>query len=383
MIELVHDVGVTLVDAAASDDMVAMAAWVSNDADSESRLTERGRVKGLINFLYKNKHMSPFEHGHFTFKIDAPIFVVREFHRHRTASYNEVSGRYTEMKPRFYCADVARVQKGKMGNYYFEEGTSEQTAIYLQTKRASAEHEWEVYHARIEAGIAKEQAREELPLSLMTQFYVTMNPRNLMQFLTLRNDKHALKEIRDVAVKMEQIFAQEMPLTYMAYKTARDEDSVDVEDLKAQIAALKAENDVLSNRATQQKLAHDTKFRLMLEAQAERDEAYRLRDEAVEKYNLAFTTQKEAEKEDQIIVDHEREYADGGYIGEPVDINTIVEKGIDYIIPRVGQVVESAAPVYNVYVNAKSSLDSHDDITKAVYEAMKQLRKINKERGTR
>lgn len=225
MIELVHDVGVELINVSASDDMVAMAAWVSHNQDEEDRLIDRSKVKGLINFLYRNKHMSPFEHGLFTFKVDVPLFVAREFHRHRTMSYNEVSGRYTEMQPRFYAGRTARVQHGKPGDYYFLDGTQEQTAIYLAGKRRILEAEWQVYLDRLNAGIAKEQAREDLPLSLMTQFYATCNPRNLMQFLTLRNEKHALKEIRDVAVKMEAHLAEQMPFVYEAYTKDRPVES--------------------------------------------------------------------------------------------------------------------------------------------------------------
>lgn len=232
MVQLVSEVDVVLVNASASDDMVAMAAWVSHDADSEARLKEKDRVAKLINFLYSNRHMSPFEHGLFTFKVDVPLFVAREFQRHRTASYNEVSGRYTEMKPRFYVGDTARVQKGKPGAYFFEDGSEENTALYRRSKKKATKKAWKEYRERLEAGIAKEQAREDLPLSMMTQFYVTMNPRNLMQFLTLRNDKHALKEIRDVAVQMENIFADVMPLTYATYKKNRDEN---VADYKAQL----------------------------------------------------------------------------------------------------------------------------------------------------
>lgn len=223
--ELVNDVSVSLIDSLASDEMVAMAAWVSHDADSEERLHDKERLRKLINFLYRNKHMSPFEHGTFIFKVDVPLFVAREFHRHRTMSYNEVSGRYTEMKPRYYCGNVARVQHGKPGDYYFEEGTEEQTALYLKSKERMVNAAWTEYKLRLDAGIAKEQAREDLPLSLMTQFYATTNPRNLMQFLTLRTDIHALKEIRDVAQLMELELAKAMPLTYGAYKGARAEQS--------------------------------------------------------------------------------------------------------------------------------------------------------------
>lgn len=287
MVELVNEVGVSLIDAAASDDMVAMAAWVSFDMDSEGRLADRVRVEKLINFLYRARHMSPFEHGHFTFKVDVPLFVAREFMRHRTASYNEVSGRYTEMTPRFYVGDVARIQKGKPGDYYFESGTDEQTAKYLRSKQRSAEFAWEEYQLRLEEGIAKEQAREDLPLSLMTQFYVTMNPRNLMQFLTLRNDSHALKEIRDVAVKMEEIFAQHMPITYNAYRTVRDEQQVDVEALQLEL------KNALSNNASLRE-SLEISYKTIATAENRAKEAQALRDEAVTKYNGLYSTQHAA-----------------------------------------------------------------------------------------
>lgn len=222
MIEFVSETDVRLVGSLASDNDVAMAAWVSHDLDNEERLEHPERVKKLINFLYANKHLSPFEHGIFKFKVDVPLFVAREFHRHRTFSYNEVSGRYTDMKPRFWKGKVARVQDGKPGDYFFYEGSPEQTAIYMREKEIMCKAAWDSYQRRLAAGIAKEQAREDLPLSLMTQFYATCNPRNLMQFLTLRNEKHALKEIQGVAVQMEKHLEELMPYTYEAYRSARD-----------------------------------------------------------------------------------------------------------------------------------------------------------------
>jgi thymidylate synthase (FAD) len=218
--EFVDRCTATLVNHSASDEMVAMAAWVSNGLDDETRLEDKTKVAGLINFLYKNKHMSPFEHGTFTWKIDCSLAVAREFQRHRTWSYNEVSGRYTQMEPRFFMGDEVRVQEGKMGNYYFVPGSAEQDAIYKQSKRRATKEAWMEYLIRLEAGIAKEQAREDLPLSLMTQFYATANPRNVMQFLTLRTSPHALKEIRELAQEMEKQFAEIMPLTYTAYQNA-------------------------------------------------------------------------------------------------------------------------------------------------------------------
>ena len=220
-VEFVNESTVELIQSNASDDMVAMAAWVSNGLDTEDRLADKKKVRGLINFLYREKHLSPFEHGQFTFKITTPIFVAREFHRHRTQSYNEMSGRYTEMLPQFYLPNAHRpmIQSGKIGQYKFELGDiPQQTAVYnsIQEQSTSA---WEAYQYMKSQGVANEVARMVLPVNIMTQFYATVNPRNLMQFLDLRNADQALYEIRDVSRKMEEIFAVQMPMTWWAYTT--------------------------------------------------------------------------------------------------------------------------------------------------------------------
>lgn len=218
MIELVNESRVELIKHNASDLDVARAAWVSNYGE-DAREKDGARVKGLINFLYREKHMSPFEHGSFTFFVDTTIFVAREFMRHRTASYNEVSGRYMELAPRFYMPPPERplIQKGKVGEYYFVPGTEEQYMMLVNELSEAYEEDWNRYQRLLSAGIAKEMARISLPVGIQTQFYVTMNPRNVMQFLTLRTAPNALQEIRDVAGKIEAEFAKAMPYTYEAY----------------------------------------------------------------------------------------------------------------------------------------------------------------------
>lgn len=217
-IEWVHHPKATLVQSNASDEMVAMAAWVSQDRDNEERLKNVKQVEGLIRFLMREKHMSPFEHGQFTFKIDVPLFVRSEWHRHRTQSYNEVSGRYTEMKPRIYIPIPERpaVQKGKVGAYNFEQD-EELILEVIEDHKEVAKFAFQRYFKEKRKGVANELARNQLPLNLMTQFYATMNPRNLMQFLDLRTDPQALYEIREVANQCLEIFKKQMPLTYGAY----------------------------------------------------------------------------------------------------------------------------------------------------------------------
>lgn len=213
------EVRAELVKTNASDLDVARAAWVSNHGE-DAREKDGERVGGLIRFLYKNKHMSPFEHGSFTFFIDCPIFVAREFHRHRTFSYNEVSARYTELSPKFYVPSEERplVQEGKVGSYTFVAGSEEQKQKVSKAVRTVYGLAWLSYRVMKKMGVANEVARIVLPVGIYTQFYATVNPRNLMHFLELRNDEQALYEIREVAMQMERIFAEAMPLTYDAYK---------------------------------------------------------------------------------------------------------------------------------------------------------------------
>lgn len=206
----------------ATDADVAYAAWVSNFA-SEARNRPLDRIEGLIKFLWRENHTSPFEHGSFTYFVDAPLFVAREFMRHRTWSYNETSGRYMELQPRFYLPNDKRplIQKGKVGSYTFEPGTPEQYELMASSQDESFVVAWSNYQRQLDGGIAKEVSRNVLPLATMTQFYATANPLNVMRFLTLRNDKHALYEIRAVAQTIEEEFASAMPLTYAAYDKRR------------------------------------------------------------------------------------------------------------------------------------------------------------------
>lgn len=223
--EFVNKSTVKLIKHNASDEDVAHAAWVSNFGEGAQE-RDTSNIDKLINFLYKNKHMSPFEHGSFTFFVDTEIFVAREFMRHRTASYNETSGRYKALDGRFYIPGPERplIQEGKIGSYTFVPGTPEQYEMLVEELTDAYEEDWARYNRLLDAGFAKEIARISLPVGIFTQFYVTMNPRNLMQFLTLRNDDPALYEIREVAQDMETIFAEAMPLTYAAYARAREEE---------------------------------------------------------------------------------------------------------------------------------------------------------------
>ena len=223
------DVSVELIKASASDADVIWAARVSTAG--EQSMDEIGedpaRSAGLINYLARERHGSPFEHTSMTFFISAPIFVFREFMRHRIASYNEESGRYRELKPVFYVPNKERnlIQIGKTGAYEFVPGTQEQFDITVDAMKDAYVVAYESYKKMLDAGIAREVARAVLPVATYSSMYVTMNARALMNFLSLRTARegshfpsYPQREIEMVAEKMEAEFAKLMPLTYQAFE---------------------------------------------------------------------------------------------------------------------------------------------------------------------
>lgn len=224
-IQLRSDFDVELVDSFGSDARICQAARVST-LGAESLETEES--SGLINFLMKNRHGSPFEHGGMTFRISAPIFVWREFMRHRIGfSYNEQSGRYMEMLPVFYIpsfADRPLQQVGKPGHYEFVPGTEDQKFATFYGLRASYVEAWGQYQRMLTLGVAKEVARMCLPIAVYSTAYVTCNPRSLMSFLSLRTKSagsmfpsYPQWEIEQVAKDMELEFMDEFPLTRQSF----------------------------------------------------------------------------------------------------------------------------------------------------------------------
>lgn len=228
-IEFRHDITVDLVRASAQDADVLFAARVStkgeqslDDVDSDAT-----RSQGLIRFLMRDRHGSPFEHNSMTFYVHAPIFVFREHMRHRIASYNEESGRYRELRPVFYVPGPDRklVQEGKPGQYRFVDGTAEQHAVVDAETRRVCTEAYQAYQRMLEAGVAREVARIVLPLTIYSSMYVTFNARSLMNFLSLRTTREDARfpsfpqrEIEMVAEQMEAQWAGLMPLTHAAFE---------------------------------------------------------------------------------------------------------------------------------------------------------------------
>ncbi|ONI65366.1 thymidylate synthase (FAD) [Leifsonia sp. ALI-44-B] len=232
-IEFRSDVTVELVRSSASDSDVLFAARVSTQGEQTLEAAQDGqeatsRDRGLINYLMRDRHGSPFEHNSMTFYVQAPIFVFREFMRHRMASYNEESGRYRELRPVFYVPSEERnlVQVGKPGAYDFLPGTAEQTALVRdETVRASTQA-FEAYQRMLDAGVAREVARIVLPLNIYSSMYVTVNARSLMNFLSLRTKREGSqfpsfpqREIEMCAEKMEDVWQKLMPLTHEAFQS--------------------------------------------------------------------------------------------------------------------------------------------------------------------
>lgn len=220
---------VDLVKHSASDADVIWAARVSTAGEQSLDEISKDPAKsaGLINYLARERHGSPFEHTSMTFFISAPIFVFREFMRHRIASYNEESGRYRELQPVFYVPSPERklVQVGKTGSYSFVDGTKEQYDITVRSMKESYVFSYEQYQRMLEVGVAREVARAVLPVGLYSSMYVTMNARALMNFLSLRTSRegshfpsYPQREIEMVAEKMEEVFARLMPLTHGAFE---------------------------------------------------------------------------------------------------------------------------------------------------------------------
>jgi thymidylate synthase (FAD) len=175
--------------------------------------------EGLIRFLIRDRHGSPFEHNAFRFHIRCPIFVAREWFRHRIGSFNEFSMRYAKATDDFYLPEPedVRTQVGKPGAYSFEQvepGLAEETreefdAVYREAYAA--------YSRLVEKGVARELARSVIPVGAYTQFYWTVNARSLMNFVSLRNSETAQREIRRYAEAVEHFFAAKMPVTHAAF----------------------------------------------------------------------------------------------------------------------------------------------------------------------
>jgi thymidylate synthase (FAD) len=213
----VLDHGFVRLDASMADDLsVVNAARVSFARRKESM---DGADEGLIRFLMRERHGTPFEHNSFRFHVRCPIFVAREWFRHRIGSFNEFSMRYAKASDDFYVPspEDVRSQVGKPGAYTFETVDSDLAASTRQQMQAVYEAAFSTYERLVDSGIAREVARCVLPVGAYTEFFWTVNARALMNFVSLRAAETAQREIRLYAEVVENFLADRMPLTYEAF----------------------------------------------------------------------------------------------------------------------------------------------------------------------
>ena len=210
---------VRLDDAMATDLSVVNAARVSFARRKDEM--EDGDA-GLIRFLMRERHGTPFEHNAFRFHVRAPIFVAREWFRHRVGSFNEFSMRYAKATDDFYVpeAEDVRTQVGKPGAYSFEPVDDELADRTREELREVYDAAFGAYERLVEAGVARELARAVIPVGAYTEFFWTVNARALMNFVSLRAAEAAQREIRRYADAVERFFEQHMPVTHAAFVAA-------------------------------------------------------------------------------------------------------------------------------------------------------------------
>ena len=214
----VHNLGfVRLVGVMGGDESVVQAARVSSGRGSKGELAD----KKLIRYLMEHRHTSPFEMVEFKFHIKAPIFVERQWFRHRTASINSASGRYKEMPEEYWVPNPHEVRAQSTTN---KQGSSDRVIEPTPEFDVAAdmaidqEHLHQAYQYYLGLGVAKELARVNLPLSLYTEWYWKVNLHNLFHFLKLRLDPHAQEEIREYAQAVASIVKEYVPECWVAFE---------------------------------------------------------------------------------------------------------------------------------------------------------------------
>ncbi len=214
------DNGFVRLDGYMADDMsVVNSARVSFAQNEDDKAELTNADKGLINFLMRERHGTPFEHNSFRFHVKCPVFVAREWFRHRIGSFNEFSARYSEVPNEFFVPElsVIRTQTGKPGAYMFEQVDMEVAMRSKNSIHEAYKAAYKSYMEMINDGVAKELARVVLPVGMYTQFYWTVNARSIMNFCSLRSAETAQMEIRNYSVAVEEMFSSVMPVTAKAW----------------------------------------------------------------------------------------------------------------------------------------------------------------------
>ena len=212
---------VRLVDSMGGDISVVRAARVSYDAEWRAGNDTEGDNK-LINYLWKNKHSTPFEAVTLTYEIKAPIFVFRQWHRHRTWSYNELSARYKELPEEYYIPDVDQITTQSKDNKQMRTDGKNKFASEIQHQmRQNNKEAFAIYKNMLSQGCPRELARTVLPLATYSHMFGTVNLLNLMKFFTLRSHSHAQYEIRVYSDAMLELAKSVAPVCIKAWENTR------------------------------------------------------------------------------------------------------------------------------------------------------------------
>lgn len=204
---------VRLIDWMGSDDRVVEAARVSYKSPSKGPEAD----KKLLKYLFKNQHTSPFEMVKVVFNIKMPIFVMRQYVRHRMQNLNEVSARYTKLPNEFYIPEIWRKQDTKNKQGSVEGFDSFQNNFFTQTLSEENQRAFAVYERMLESGVAREMARMVLPVNIYTEIYTTWDLKNLLHFIALRDDAHAQAEIQEYGKAIKSMLVELFPWTMEAY----------------------------------------------------------------------------------------------------------------------------------------------------------------------
>lgn len=207
---------VRLVDSMGDDLSIVRAARVSYDAAWRAGENE-GSDERLIRYLWRNQHTTPFEAVEFQFEVKAPIFVFRQWHRHRTWSFNELSARYRELPEEFYVPAAENIGQQSKNNKQARE-TSEPNHIASVTIKEACAASFRAYHELLKQGVPRELARSVLPVATYSHMFAKVDLKNLFHFLSLRCDAHAQYEIRVYAEAMRELIRPIVPVAVSAWE---------------------------------------------------------------------------------------------------------------------------------------------------------------------
>lgn len=213
---------VRLVEHMGGDVSIVRAARNSYDAAWKAGEDE-GSDTRLINYLMRNRHTSPFEAVVMTFEVKAPIFVLRQWHRHRTWSYNELSARYKPLPDEFYIPDPDTIGIQSKSNKQMRDVDKQHphAASVAHEIRMVQERAYEIYEQLLEADVPRELARSVLPVSIYSNMFATVNLHNLLHFLELRLHEHAQYEIRVYAQALLNLASIVAPVSISAFRNHR------------------------------------------------------------------------------------------------------------------------------------------------------------------